>query len=142
MLLQILVLLLILFIDISQAKSARLRTSSLKTNRMFAVGFLSASLPFVPIMPSFAANDAFIAAQKAMTEKSNREFGVERDLKDLPPASKKRKAIAGCKDPAMRKAAGYLTASKCTSDAVDGQYDQMIKALSGEISAPTKKGRR
>ena len=34
MLLQILVLLLILFIDISQAKSARLRTSSLKTNAL------------------------------------------------------------------------------------------------------------
>ena len=113
----------------------------MKPSRIFAVGFLGASLPFTAIMPSFAANDAFVAAQKAMTEKSSREF-VERDLKELPPASKKRKALAGCKDPAMRKAAGYLTASKCTSDAIDGQYDQMIKALSGEISAPTKKGRR
>ena len=121
------------------------KASSTQFKRLVASSLIGSALPFLVMNPNPVLASPLDAANKAMRQESERNWGEERDLKALPSAAKKRRAIAGCKDPNMRKIAGYMSASKCTQDAVDGDYDQMIKALSGDIDAPpakSKKGRR
>ena len=53
----------------------------------------------------------------------------QKDLFDLTPAQKKRRAIAACKNPEIRKFANTGSESKCTAAAIAGNYDSIIEAL-------------
>jgi hypothetical protein len=72
---------------------------------------------------------AIEAATQAMLEKKER-LVQERDVDKLPPAAKKRKAIALCKDSQALKSAGYLTTAKCIGDAIEGNYDKILGSSS------------
>ena len=100
------------------------------------------ALPF--LFDSFSTNilpvhaiDALDAAKDAMLVKKEKVLS-ERSVDSLPPAAKKRKALAICKDSASLKAAGYLTSAKCTSDVIDGNYDKILNADKEAPVLPTK----
>ena len=110
--------------------------------RLVTSAFLGSMLPLqLHSPPAYAANDALTAANRAMKMTSEHETD-ERKFQSLPEGSKKRRAIAACKDKDLRAAAGYLSASKCTSDAVDGEYTDIAKAINGEVTVRGKKGAR
>ena len=83
----------------------------------------------ITVQPTHAI-DAFESATSAMFDKKEKTT-IERSIDQLPPAAKKRKALALCKDSAVLKAAGYLTSASCTSDAIDGNYDRILQANAG-----------
>lgn len=70
---------------------------------------------------SMSSNEVFMAAQGA----GNRNLmeGEESD------ASKKRRALAGCRNDAIRKKAGAGDAKQCTSRVLGGDFQFMIDAM-------------
>mmetsp|Transcript_7969 Transcript_7969/g.8121 ORF Transcript_7969/g.8121 Transcript_7969/m.8121 type:complete len:216 (-) Transcript_7969:210-857(-) len=53
----------------------------------------------------------------------------QQDLSDLPPAAKKRRALAACKKADFRKSARLGSESKCTQKVFDGDFDDIIEEL-------------
>jgi len=80
--------------------------------RMAAAAFLGSCLPLAPIQPAFAGIDALDAANKAMPVQADPGDEPERKFDALPEASKKRRAIAACKDKDLRATAGYRSAAR------------------------------
>ena len=81
------------------------------------------------------------AANKAMRMHADRGDGLERKFDALPEASKKRRAIAACKDKDLRAAAGYRSTAQCTSEVLVGYFIVIAKAINGEMTvrAPGKR---
>lgn len=67
-------------------------------------------------------NDALDAATRAMTTAPKERAQVEKSFDDLSEGGKKRKAMSLCKNDVVRKAAGYPSASACTSAVMAGNY--------------------
>lgn len=84
-----------------------------------------ASFTFSGPMPS-QATDAFDGAFSAMTAVREKTV-VERDFANLPEATKKRKALAACKDSSARSSSGYSSASQCSNAVLQGNYDAIMK---------------
>lgn len=107
---------------------------------------LGSCLPLAVLQtePAYAgAGDVLQAANREMTAKTDRFEGtLSRKFESLPEGSRKRRALAACKDKDMRAAAGFSSASRCTSAVVDGDYDMIAKAINGEVTRPVKRGRR
>ena len=77
------------------------------------------------------ATDAFDGAMNAMTMTREKTV-VERDFSNLPEATKKRKALAACKDSSARASSGYNSASQCSNAVLQGNYESIMKgAASG-----------
>lgn len=51
------------------------------------------------------------------------------DLSGLSDASKRRRALAGCKDADLRRASGMTSASTCTERVLSDDFEAMIEAL-------------
>ncbi|KAJ1414475.1 hypothetical protein B484DRAFT_454801 [Ochromonadaceae sp. CCMP2298] len=83
----------------------------------------AASSSSISASPSASVSAAVSAApQQQKREKTQ-------DLSDLPAASKKRRALAGCKKAEVRKYAGQGSESKCTGSVIGGDYEGVIEAL-------------
>lgn len=76
-----------------------------------------------------AAIPAFEGAMNAMTMTREKSV-VERDFEVLPEATKKRKALAACKDSSARSSAGYSSASQCSNAVLQGNYESIMKGSS------------
>ena len=98
-------------------------------NTVKTIAILPLLINPIIIQPTHAI-DAFESATSAMFDKKEK-VAVERSIDQLPPAAKKRKALALCKENAVLKAAGYLTSASCTSDVIDGSYDRILQANAG-----------
>ena len=110
--------------------------------RMAAAAFLGSCLPLYPVQSAYAGIDALDAANRAMHASVEKSESDGRDFNALPEGSKRRRAIAACKDKDLRVAAGYMSASKCTSDVIDGEYDTIAKAINGEVTVKKPRGKR
>jgi hypothetical protein len=87
-----------------------------------------ATLTFASPYEDAKAIPALEAATRAMTEKKERVV-EERDVSSLPEASKKRKALALCKESSARRAAGYSSASSCTEAVMQGKYNDILNGV-------------
>jgi len=89
------------------------------------------------LQPVFAI-DALDGALKAMTTTSEKKKD-ERTFDDLPLASKRRRALALCKDSDARKSAKYASSSVCTNDVLNDNYRIAVGAsfAEPEPAAPT-----
>jgi len=113
----------------------------LKVNKLAAGAILGTFLPLSPLLPAHAGIDALDSATRAMTEKKAERTEETRDFNELSKSAKRRRGLAACKDGQLRSLAGYMTTSKCNNDVMDNNYQQITKALNGEISSPVKKGK-
>ena len=84
-----------------------------------------ASFTLATPVPSNAI-PAFEGAMSAMTQTREKTV-VERDFENLPEATKKRKALAACKDSSARSSAGYGSASQCSNAVLQGNYESIMK---------------
>ena len=89
-----------------------------------------ASITFSSPAPSNAI-PAFEGAMSAMTQTREKTV-VERDFENLPEATKKRKALAACKDSSARSSAGYSSASVCSNAVLQGNYDSIMKGAASQ----------
>jgi hypothetical protein len=87
-----------------------------------------ASITFSSPAPSQAI-PAFEGAMNAMTATREKTV-VERAFDDLPEATKKRKALAACKDSSARSSSGYSSASQCSNAVLQGNYESIMKGAS------------
>lgn len=76
------------------------------------------------------AIDALDAATRAIATAPKERVQTEKNFDDLSEGGKKRKAMRLCKNDVVRKAAGYSSASACTSAVMTGNY---AITLSGTI---------
>lgn len=83
---------------------------------------LSVDITDTPEAKSAATVEAMSSSGSGIREKVQ-------DLSDLSSAAKKRRAIAGCKKPDVRKYAGMGSESKCTERVMQGNLDTVIEAL-------------
>lgn len=72
-------------------------------------------------------NAKVVASSIDSTPTKKRE--KQQDLSDLSPAAKKRRSLAACKKPEIRKFASMGSESKCTNNVLAGEYDRVIEAL-------------
>jgi hypothetical protein len=73
------------------------------------------------------------SAQTVAPVASSMKLEKVRDLSDLSSASKKRRALAACKKPEIRKFAKVGSESKCTENVMNGNFDPIIDALEYDL---------
>ena len=92
---------------------------------------LISSLVIQPMYAANAANDALVAAQRAMmTEKEKPQDN--RSFKELPFAAQKRRAMEMCKEKKNLRAAGYKDEKSCKADALAGNFGLIVQAATGD----------
>lgn len=85
------------------------------------------------VEPSFAANDAFIAAQRAMSATKEREVKI-RSFDEMNPSAKKRYALEQCKDKTALRQADYKSTAECNAAVLSGDYASIV---GGRETEPT-----
>lgn len=83
--------------------------------------------------PTYAANDAFIAAKRAMMTESEKKTD-NRSFKELPLAAQKRRAMEMCKEKKDLRTAGYRDEKTCKADALAGNFGLIVQAATGDGS--------
>lgn len=112
---------------ITMTLGAELKRSAVATALISSLGLLA----FNP--PTYAANDALIAAQRAMMTESEKKTD-NRSFKELPLAAQKRRAMDMCKEKKTLRAAGYKDEKTCKSDALAGNFGMIVQAATGDGS--------
>ena len=87
--------------------------------------------PVPHLLPAYAANDALVAAQRAMLDTKDKELRVK-SFDEMNAAGKKRYALSECKDSSRRKSAGYTSASECTAAVLGGDYASIVVGREAE----------
>ena len=118
--------LLILSLIVSSATGSSIQGLKFQfARKCLGIAGACASITFSSPAPSQAI-PAFDGAMSAMTQTREKTV-VERDFDNLPEASKKRKALALCKDSSARSSAGYGSASQCSNAVLQGNYEAIMK---------------
>lgn len=134
-----LILVFLFLLSLSFCQCSFLTPNAIRFSKKITQGLIVPFLIINPltVFPSHGIG-ALDAASKAMFDKKER-IVEDREFSELPAAAKKRKAVSFCKDDRVLKAAGYQTAASCTSDAIDGNYDRIIKASKDPIPSISSK---
>lgn len=82
--------------------------------------------------PSQTVSAVVSKLEKVSSPEAPKKKEKKQDLSGLPLASKKRRAIAGCKRADLRKEAMMGSESKCTESVMSGNYGPMIDLLEYE----------
>ena len=109
-------------------------TAPIGLKKSVTAATLAFSLGIFPfIQPTHAANDALIAAQRAMMTEGEKKTD-NRSFKELPLAAQKRRAIEMCKEKKNLRTAGYKDEKSCKTDALAGNFGLIVQATTGDGS--------